>query len=149
MTNSPIKTHISPKGEWKSSGFEADAWTSGDNRAKKWTYWWITIESKKLSVAEYEVFREGSVVVQRTRLVKSPKLFAQTGFVDDEPDEPGSDPIGGAAKLDAGIYSVDFYLTVGDAQHLLRGVRFEVTERKAAEGGWQIKTPLPDETPKV
>src|SRR5437879_10087724 len=94
------------------------------------------------------VLRDGTVVVQRTRLVKSPKLFAKTGFEDEEPDPPGYGPIGGAAKLDAGIYAVDFYLTIGDATHVLRGVRFEVAERKAAQGGWQITTPLPDETQK-
>ena len=145
MTPSPIKTCVSPTGEWKASEFNAHAWTSGDNRAKTWTYWWIKIQAKNLATAEYEVLCDGTVVVQWTRLVKSPKLFAKTGFVDEEPDEPGCDPIGGAAKLDAGIYAVDFFLSIGNAKYVLRGVRFEVTERKAAKGGWQITTPLADE----
>lgn len=148
MPHSPIKIHVSPKGEWKSSGFTAHAWTSGDNRAKNHTYWWIEIEAKNLAAAEYEVCRDGTVVILRTRLVKSPKLFAKTGFVDEELDPPGYGPIGGAAKLDAGIYAVDFYLTIGADKHTLRGVRFEVAERKAKDGGWQITTPLPDETDK-
>jgi len=109
---------------------------------------WIEIEAENLSAAEYEVLRDGAVVGKRTPLVKSPKLFAQTGFVDEEPDEPGCEPIGGAAKLDAGIYAVNFHLTIRKTQHLLRGVRFEIAERKAKDGGWQIKTPLPDETQK-
>jgi hypothetical protein len=137
-------THLSAKGEWKGTGFNAHGWTSGDNRAKTWTYWWIEIDAKNLTAAEFEVLRDGAVVVPRIRLAKSPKLFAQTKFVDEEPDPPGYGPIGGAAKLDAGIYAVDFYLTAGKTEHLLRGVRFEVTERKAKAGGWQITTPLPD-----
>ena len=145
MPHSPTKIYVSPKGEWEGSGFKAHAWTSGDNRTKKWTYWWIEIEAQNLTAAEYEVIRDGTFAVQRTRLLRSPKLFAKTGFVDEEPDPPGYGPIGGAAKLDAGIYAVDFYLTIGNSTHMLRGVRFEVAARKAAEGGWQITTPLPDE----
>jgi hypothetical protein len=146
MQSSPIQVHVSPEGEWQGRDFSAHGWTSGDNRAKTWTYWWIQIDAKGLNAAEYEVLRDGVVVVQRTRLVSSPKLFAKTGFVDEEPDPPGSGPVGGAAKLDAGIYGLDFYLTLGNSKHVLRGVRFEVAERKAAKGGWQIKTPLPDDT---
>jgi hypothetical protein len=148
MKPTPITIHKSAKGEWKGASFEAHAWTSGDNRAKKWTYWWIEIEAKNISAAEYEVFRDGTVAVPRTRLAKSPKLFAKTGFVDEEPDPPGYGPIGGAAKLDAGIYAVDFYLTIGATTHTLRGVRFAVAERKAKDSGWQITTPLPDENDK-
>ena len=140
----PPKIHVSAVGEWNTQEFRAHAWTSGDNRAKKWTYWWMSIDAKGLTKAEYEVFRDGAVVVQRAPLSKSPKLFAITGFVDEEPDEDG-DPIGGAAKLDIGVYAVDFYLAISGVTYVLRGVRFDVTDRKAAEGGWQITTPLPDE----
>jgi hypothetical protein len=139
--------HLSPSGEWKSKLFKANSWSSGDNRAKTWTYWWLDLDSKKRVKAEYEVICEGLVVVPRTKLVKSPKLFAETGFIDDEPDRHG--PIGGAAKLDVGIYSVDFYLTVGEEEHLLRGVRFEVSKRRAEFGGRQIFTPLPKSTDKT
>ena len=105
----------------------------------------MRIDAGQVARAEYEVLRDGAVVVQRTRLVTSPKLFAKTGFVDEEPDPPGYGPIGGVAKLDAGIYDVDFYFTIGDSEHVLRGVRFEVADRKAKNGGWQI---LPNEAPK-
>ncbi len=98
----------------------------------------MQIDSGKVNRAEYEILRDGSIVVQRTRLTTSPKLFAKTGFVDEEPDPPGYGPIGGAAKLDTGIYNVDFYFTVGTTKHVLRGIRFEVADRKAKSGGWQI-----------
>jgi len=146
MSPSPIKIHVSPKGDWKGSGFSAHAWTSGENRAKKWTYWWISIDAEGLTKAEYDVSRGSAVVVQRTRLSESPRLFAKTGFVDEEPDDDGDSPIGGAAKLDKGVYAVNFYLTISGKAHLLRGVRFRVADCKAAKGGWQIKTPLPDES---
>ena len=98
----------------------------------------MQIYAGNISRADYELLRDGTTVVPRTRLVTSPKLFAKTGFVDEEPDPPGYGPIGGAAKLDAGIYDVDFYFTVGESEHILRGVRFEVADRKAKSGGWQI-----------
>jgi hypothetical protein len=144
MPTSPSKIHVSAEGKWNTPDFHAHAWTSGDNRAKKWTYWWVNIDAKGLTKAEFEVFQDGVVVVPRKSLSKSPKLFAMTGFVDEEPDEDG-DPIGGAAKLDIGIYAVDFYLMISGVTHVLRGVRFEVGDRKAESGGWQITTPLPDE----
>ena len=138
----PTQEHLSATGDWKDPLFKAHAWTSGDNRAKTWTYWWLELDSKKrVGKTEYEVLCEGVAVVPRTKLVKSPKLFAETGFIDEEPDNRG--PIGGAAKLDVGIYSVDFYLTWGKEVHLLRGVRFEVTKRRVEFGGRQIMTPLP------
>ena len=135
---SPLAVHTSPSGKWETQDFKAHAWVSGDNRAKKWTYWWMQIEAGQVSRAEYEVLRDAVGVVPRTRLVESPKLFAKTGFVDEEPDPPGYGPIGGAAKLDAGVYDLDFYFRVGDSEHVLRGVRFEVADRKAKMGGWQV-----------
>ena len=105
----------------------------------------MQIYSGEVARAEYEIRRDGSVIVQRTPLSTSPKLFAKTGFVDEEPDPPGYGPIGGAAKLDAGIYDVVFYFTVQSVEHVLSGVRFEVADRKAKDGGWQI---LPNENPK-
>jgi|ERR1041384_346079 hypothetical protein len=98
----------------------------------------MQIDAGQVDRAEYEVRRGGSVVMQRTQLVASPNLFAKTGYVDEEPDPPGYGPIGGAAKLDAGIYDLDFYFTLGGRVHVLRGVRFEVADRKAESGGWQI-----------
>jgi hypothetical protein len=142
----PPNIQLSPTGRWNDvSGYDATGWSSGDNRAKRWTYFWLSIIERNLSAAAYEVLRDGIVVVQRTKLLKPPELFAITGFVDEEPDDPSLQPIGGAAKLDAGIYAVDFYVTVAQTEHLLRGVRFEVAERgtKKGYGGRQIKTPLP------
>jgi hypothetical protein len=138
MSSSPQTVHLSPSGKWEAPDFKAHAWVSGDNRAKTWTYWWMQIDAGQVDRAEYEVLRDGNVVMQRTQLVASPKLFAKTGYVDEEPDPPGYGPIGGAAKLDAGIYDLDFYFTIGGYMHVLRGVRFEVADRKAKNGGWQI-----------
>jgi hypothetical protein len=142
----PQNVHVSPTGEWNAPGFNAYGWSSGDNRAKKWTYWWLQIIPEDFSAAEYEVLCGGAVVVQRSKLLKSAELFAKTGFVDDEPGGLVEEPIGGAAKLDAGVYAVDFYATIGGSEHLLRGVRFEVADRKAKKGygGRQIKAPLSD-----
>lgn len=145
MSTKTTKIHLSAKGEWQDLTLKAHGWSSKDNRAKKWNYWWLTFDAENVTKAGYELFKDGAVVMTRTPLSKSPELFDKTSFEDEEPDE--GEPIGGAAKLAAGIYAVDFYLTIQDTEHVLRGVRFEVTERTAEKGGWQIKTPFPNENP--
>jgi hypothetical protein len=138
MPDSPTHIHLSPSGKWETPEFAANAWVSGDNRAKTWVYWWIDVERGDAATAAYELRRDGAAVLPRTPLVKSPKLYATTGFVEEKPFPGGRGPIGGAAKLDAGTYEVDFYLTSDAVEHVLRGVRFEVADRKARQGGWQI-----------
>jgi hypothetical protein len=139
-----MKIHIASDGSWNAREIAAYAWTSEENYAKKWTYWWITFDETTLTAAEYEVICNDVVVVPLSKLVKPAELFAQTGFIDDEPDPSDEFRFGGAAKLDSGIYAVNFYLTIGRTKHLLRGVRFKVADRKAKVGGGQIKTPLRD-----
>lgn len=145
MTTETTKIHLSGKGEWQDSTLKAHGWSSNDNRAKKWTYWWLTFFAEGVTKAEFELFKDGAMVLARTPLSESPELFGKTGFVDEDHEPDEGEPIGGAAKLAAGIYAVDFILTTQHVQHLLRGVRFEVTERNAEKGGKQIRTLLPEE----
>lgn len=131
---------ISSRGKYKLGKYGAVGWTSGDNRAEEWTYFWIEFyfELNPQFVATYSLFLDNNLIVEKVPLLKSAELFAKTNFQDDEPDDNSDSLLGGAEKLDAGIYELQFEVTIEDRAYLLKGIRFEVAAKDAEVGGWQL-----------
>jgi hypothetical protein len=129
----------SPTGNWSLPAVGIHAWTSGDNREKKFTYFWAVSTVELDPTLDYRICNHGEVAVDWTPMAKTAEVFAKTKFRDEDSDPEDTNLVGGAERLAAGIYDLELRCSPGGKPHLLLGICFEVTTRTAANGGWRIK----------